>query len=82
MCQYDKCSTNSACGCFRMTAANDTGICGVLWLACSQLVACGPPNNVCYQPGHICVHHPRCFNHSICYPLSMTGQICPPLSSK
>jgi hypothetical protein len=65
-----------------MAGADDDGICGFLWLICSQLVSCAPPNNVCYQPGHVCVRHPRCFSHPVCYPLSMAGQICPPTSSK
>ncbi|CAF3434695.1 unnamed protein product [Rotaria sp. Silwood1] len=62
-----------------MAATNDSGICGFLWLTCSQLVSCGPFNNFCFQPDHICIRHSRCFNHPICYPSSMADQrICPP----
>ncbi|CAF4097439.1 unnamed protein product [Rotaria sp. Silwood2] len=65
-----------------MTASNESGICGFLWLTCSQLVSCGSFNHICYQPNHICVHHSRCFVHPVCYPLSMMDQaICPPKTS-
>ncbi|CAF0914802.1 unnamed protein product [Rotaria sordida] len=79
--QYGECSTNSACGCFHTKATEGSGICAFLWLTCSQLISCEPLNNVCYQPGHVCVHHSRCFNHPVCYPLSMTEPICPPIPS-
>jgi hypothetical protein len=81
--QYDRCSTNTACGCFHMTGATDTGICGFLYGPCSELVACETSNNFCYQPNHICVNHPRCYSHPVCYPTSMIDQrICPPITSK
>jgi hypothetical protein len=81
--QNDRCSTNSACGCLRMAGAGDAGICGFLYGPCSELVSCESTNNACYEPNHICVHHPRCYLHPVCYPVSMIDQrICPPLSSK
>lgn len=81
--QYDRCSTNNACGCLHMAGATDAGICGFLYTPCSELVACSFSNNLCYEPNHICVRHPRCFSHSVCYPISLIDQrICPPAQSK
>ena len=81
--QYGQCSTNTACGCFHMTDANDIGICGFLWAPCSQLVPCGSSNNACDNPDHICVRHPRCNSLPVCYPVSMIDQrICPPIKGK
>ncbi len=81
--QYDQCSTNGACGCFHMSGADDTGICGFLWVTCSQLALCGSSNNTCDDPDHICVRHPRCHSLPVCYPVSMIDQrICPPIKSK
>ncbi|CAF4379342.1 unnamed protein product [Rotaria sp. Silwood2] len=78
MSQYDQCSTNSACGCFHFAAAYNSGICGLLYVTCSQLSSCGSLNSLCYEPGHICVQHPRCHNLPVCYPSSMAAQeICP-----
>ncbi|CAF2949022.1 unnamed protein product [Rotaria sp. Silwood2] len=63
-----------------MASTNHSGICGSLWLTCSQLVSCGSSNNVCYQPDHTCVRHPRCYARPVCYPLSMTDErLCPSL---
>lgn len=81
--QYDQCSANSICGCFHTASNSNNSICGFLWVTCSELNSCGHPNNMCYEPNHICVHHPRCFQHPICYPLSETIQeICPPIIGK
>jgi hypothetical protein len=87
MSQYDQCSTNSICGCFHTIDNNNNnnnrGICGFLWLTCSEFVSCGSPNHMCYEPDHICVHHPRCHDHPVCYPLSKANeQICPLIISK
>jgi hypothetical protein len=66
-----------------MAGAADTGICGFLYGPCSELVSCEPSRNICYEPNHICVHHPRCSLHPVCYPVSMMDQrICPPITSK
>jgi hypothetical protein len=81
--QYGQCSADSACGCLHMTGGIDVGICGFMWVTCSELVSCASTNNVCYEPGHICIRHPRCHTIPVCYPVSMTNQqICPPISSK
>jgi N-acetylneuraminic acid mutarotase len=78
--QYDQCSMNGACGCFHMIGAHGTGICGFLWVTCSELVSCGSSNNVCDNPDHICVSHPRCHSLPVCYPVSMIDQrLCPPI---
>ncbi|CAF4863694.1 unnamed protein product, partial [Rotaria sp. Silwood2] len=61
-----------------MIGADNTGICGLLSITCSQLAPCESSNNPCSAPGHICVHHPRCHLLPVCYPLSMIDQrICP-----
>ncbi|CAF1210481.1 unnamed protein product [Adineta steineri] len=82
--QYGECSTNSACGCFHVTSANnDAGICGFRWLACSHLVLCNSPDYSCSQPNTTCVQHPQCNNLPVCYPVTMTDQsICPPMKNK
>jgi hypothetical protein len=82
--QNDRCSTSGACGCLQIVgSAAGTGICGFLHGSCSELVACENSNNFCYDPNTICIHHPRCFSHPVCYPNSMTDQrICPPIASK
>ncbi|CAF1271496.1 unnamed protein product [Rotaria sordida] len=81
MSQYDQCSSNSACACFHMEGAHNVGICGFQFVTCSELVACNRTNNHCHGSNHICVHHPRCHNLPVCYPVSMTGQeICPPIT--
>ncbi|CAF1259275.1 unnamed protein product [Adineta steineri] len=64
-----------------MPGAINAGICGFKHLTCSQFVPCTSPNNVCYEPGYICVHHPLCHTHPICYPLSMAGEpFCPAIT--
>ncbi|CAF3507101.1 unnamed protein product [Adineta steineri] len=78
--QYDRCSINSACGCFSKTNATDNGICAFLWATCSTLETCDVSNNKCHQPNTVCVRHPRCHERPVCYPISMAGQhICPPM---
>ncbi|CAF1463405.1 unnamed protein product [Adineta steineri] len=82
--QYDRCSTNSACGCFHRVGANDdAGICGFLWPTCSHLVPCNASTNICTEPNMVCVQHPRCHEQPLCYPMAMSKQnICPPLTNK
>ncbi|CAF4145454.1 unnamed protein product [Adineta steineri] len=82
--QYGECSTNSACGYFHITDANnDTGICGFRWLACSRLVLCNSSDYLCSQPNTTCVQHPQCNDLPVCYPVTMTDQsICPPMKDK
>ncbi|CAM4949627.1 unnamed protein product [Rotaria socialis] len=76
--QYDQCSTNGVCGCLHTANNANNSICAFLWVTCSELVGCASPNNMCYQPDHICIHHPRCFDGPMCYPLSKTKEdICP-----
>jgi hypothetical protein len=71
------------CGCFHRVGNSDSSICGFLWLTCSELVSCEHSNNICYQPDHICVRHPKCHDRPVCYPLSKANQqICPPITSK
>lgn len=83
MSQYEQCSTNNDCGYFPLTISDDSGICGFLWINCSRLEPCEIPNDYCENPGYICVHHPRCHNVPVCYPLSMIDQrLCPPKKSK
>ncbi|CAF0758796.1 unnamed protein product [Adineta steineri] len=78
--QYEQCSTNSACACFTMTDANDTGICALLSMDCASLLPCDFSNNTCHQSNTMCVRHPRCHDHPVCYPKSMIGkEICPPV---
>ncbi|CAF4210638.1 unnamed protein product, partial [Adineta steineri] len=82
--QYGECSTNSACGYFHITGANnDIGICGFRWLACSRLVLCNSSDNSCSQHNTTCVQHPQCNDLPVCYPVTMTDQsICPPMKDK
>ncbi|UJR24213.1 hypothetical protein I4U23_027180 [Adineta vaga] len=76
--QYGRCASNSACGCFHMTGANNVGICGFLWTSCSTHDLCDSINNTCAKDDHICVHHPRCTSQPVCYPVSMIDpRICP-----
>ena len=66
-----------------MIAADDSGICGFLWLTCSRLDSCKGADDHCEKSDHICVHHPRCQDRPVCYPLPMIDQrICPPPNSK
>ncbi|CAF2636165.1 unnamed protein product [Rotaria sp. Silwood2] len=79
MSQYDRCSPNSACACFYIAGAINIGICSDEFIDCSELVACERSNNLCLEPGHRCVHHPRCHNLPVCYPVpSFNRQLCPP----
>lgn len=81
--QYDRCSTNNACGCFHRINTNESSICGFLWTSCSRLEPCRPSDHICDQKDSICVQHPRCHNRPVCYPLSMMNQqICPSITSK
>ncbi|CAF4013882.1 unnamed protein product, partial [Rotaria sp. Silwood1] len=64
-----------------MTGADDTGICGLLTMTCSQLELCESLKNNGSEPGYVCVHHPRCHDRPVWYPLSMIDQrICPPMT--
>ncbi|CAF0846686.1 unnamed protein product [Adineta steineri] len=80
--QYGRCSQNSACGCFHMIGAQNDGIyVDFLWKSCSNLDLCDSSTNTCDKVDHICVHHPRCNSHSVCYSLSMIDpRICPPIT--
>ncbi|CAF1314240.1 unnamed protein product [Rotaria sordida] len=79
--QYDRCSLNSACACFHIPGAIDVGICTDEFVDCSELVACKSSNNHCFEPNHECVHHPRCHNLPVCYPVpSFNQQFCPPIA--
>ncbi|CAF0933792.1 unnamed protein product [Adineta steineri] len=82
--QYDRCSTNSACGCFhRVGTSDDTGVCGFLWPTCSHLVPCNASTNSCAQLNTVCVQHPRCHELPLCYPIALSKQnICPPKTNK
>ncbi|CAF0791768.1 unnamed protein product [Rotaria sordida] len=76
--QYDRCSLNSACACFHIAGAINVGICSDEFVDCSELVACESSNNLCREPNHRCVHHPRCHNLPVCYPVpSFNRQLCP-----
>ncbi|CAF4609818.1 unnamed protein product [Rotaria sp. Silwood1] len=79
--QYDRCSPNSACACFYIAGAIDIGICSDEFVDCSELVTCEQPDNLCHEPKHRCVHHPRCRNLPVCYPVSsFNRQLCPPIA--
>ncbi|CAF4397466.1 unnamed protein product, partial [Rotaria sp. Silwood2] len=76
--QYDQCSSNSMCACFYEVGANGTALCVNRFVTCSELVACYSSNNLCFKPNHRCLHHPRCNNHPVCYPVpSFNKQLCP-----
>ncbi|CAF1310580.1 unnamed protein product [Rotaria sordida] len=79
--QYDQCSLNSACACFYIAGAIDTGICTAIFTDCSKLVACKSPDNLCDEPNHRCIHHPLCHNRPVCYLVpSFNEQLCPPIA--
>ncbi|CAF1377009.1 unnamed protein product [Rotaria sordida] len=81
MSQYDRCSPNSACACFHIAGAINIGICGDEFVDCSALITCEQSSNVCHEPNHRCVHHPRCRNLPVCYPIpSFNQQLCPPIA--
>ncbi|CAF4246057.1 unnamed protein product, partial [Rotaria sordida] len=74
---YGRCSSNNACKCYPMAGANNVGVCTFIWKPCSLLVPCCSLQE-CSDPDSICVHHNRCSNSPICYPLSMIKEdICP-----
>ncbi|CAF1385416.1 unnamed protein product [Rotaria sordida] len=76
--QYGQCSGNMACGCLPLMNTDNGGICALLQVACSTLTSCANNNRTCYQPGHLCVKHPKCQNAPLCYPADMTLQVlCP-----
>ncbi|CAF1060851.1 unnamed protein product [Rotaria sordida] len=81
MSQYDRCSPNSACTCFYIAGAIGIGVCGYEFADCSELVPCEGSNNLCLEPNRRCVHHPRCHDLPVCYPVpSFNRQLCPPIS--
>ncbi|CAF1402946.1 unnamed protein product [Rotaria sordida] len=76
--QYGQCSGNMACGCLPLMNTDNGGICALLQVTCSTLTSCANNNRTCYQPGHLCVKHPKCQNAPLCYPADMTLQVlCP-----
>ncbi|CAF1017938.1 unnamed protein product [Adineta steineri] len=78
---YDTCSTNSGCGCFHMDVTPGVGVCGFLWVACAKLEPCdlSSAKKCSNENNTICVHHPRCHPHPVCYPTTMLDErICPP----
>jgi hypothetical protein len=81
--QYEKCSPNTGCSCLHIPGAINVGVCSYEFLAeCSELVKCDH-NNLCDKPDHRCVHHPRCHNLPVCYPVpTYNRQLCPPITSK
>ncbi|CAF4598398.1 unnamed protein product, partial [Rotaria socialis] len=81
--QYDRCSTNGGCACLYIAGTQNIGICSDQFLAdCSELVKCDH-NNLCDKPDHRCVHHPRCHNLPVCYPVpTYNRHLCPPITSK
>ncbi|CAF4200495.1 unnamed protein product [Rotaria magnacalcarata] len=82
MSQYDRCSRNSACACFHLTGASNTGICTDRYaVTCSELAPCNQSTNNCSQSDHICVHHPQCRDIPVCYPVpNYNKQFCPAIS--
>ncbi|CAF1014451.1 unnamed protein product [Rotaria sordida] len=80
--QYNRCSPNSACACFHIAGAIDIGICTDEFVDCSELVTCERSNNICSEPNHRCVYHPRCHNLPVCYSVpSFNRQLCPPIET-
>ncbi|CAF4497776.1 unnamed protein product [Rotaria sp. Silwood2] len=78
--QYGRCSPNSACACYHIASGLDIGICVDAFVDCSDLTECGDLDNTCYESNHRCVHHPRCHNRPVCYPVpSFNQQLCPPM---
>ncbi|CAF4742986.1 unnamed protein product [Rotaria sp. Silwood1] len=78
--EYSQCSSNPACRCLRLTADANRGICGFLYVTCSELVSCSGENRTCFTPDHVCVQHPQCQALPLCYPMRMaTNTMCPPL---
>ncbi|CAF1256509.1 unnamed protein product [Rotaria sordida] len=80
--QYNRCSSNSACACFHIAGATDIGICSGEFVDCSELAPCEHSTNLCREPNHRCVHHPRCHNLPVCYPVPrFNKQLCPPIAT-
>ena len=80
--EKNPCSKNSHCSCLPLKHGNETGVCGVVSVNCSQLVSCEAVNSGCY-PGEICAHLSQCGKAPVCYPLSLTDEhLCPPKSSE
>ncbi|CAF1252746.1 unnamed protein product [Rotaria sordida] len=43
---------------------------------------CEHSTNLCREPNHRCVHHPRCHNLPVCYPVPrFNKQLCPPIAT-
>ncbi|CAF3525638.1 unnamed protein product [Rotaria socialis] len=83
MSQYDRCSRNSACACFHLPGASNTGICTDRYaVTCSELTPCNRSTNSCSQSDHICVHHPQCHDIPVCYSVPNSNkQFCPPIAT-
>ncbi|CAF4499771.1 unnamed protein product [Rotaria socialis] len=78
--QYDQCSSNIACGCLPLMNIDNSSICVLLHVKCSDLVSCAENSRVCYRPAHQCVRHPQCHSTPVCYPEAMALQVlCPPI---
>ena len=81
MSPYGRCSSNSACGCIPMAGASNVGVCAFMWTFCAELQPCGPSLH-CPDRSHLCVHHSRCGDDPICYPVSMIDRsLCPSMQS-
>ncbi|CAF4252669.1 unnamed protein product, partial [Rotaria sp. Silwood2] len=78
--QYSQCSSNLACRCLKLAADTNAGICGLLYITCSELVLCSGENRTCFTSDHVCVQHPQCQALPLCYPIRMaTNIMCPSL---
>ncbi|CAF4286856.1 unnamed protein product [Rotaria magnacalcarata] len=80
MAQYDRCSTTNGCACFLIAGATNFGLCSYQYLVeCSQLTPCENSTNLCPRD-YECVHHPRCHDVPICYPVRAdNAELCPPI---
>ncbi|CAF3412945.1 unnamed protein product [Rotaria socialis] len=83
MAQYDRCSTTNGCACFLIAGATNFGLCSYQYLVeCSQLTLCENSTNLCPRD-YECVHHPRCRDVPICYPVRADNvELCPPILGK
>ncbi|CAM2713958.1 unnamed protein product [Rotaria socialis] len=83
MSQYDRCSRNSACACFHLPGASNSGICTDRYaVTCSELTPCHHSTNNCSQSDHICLHHPQCRDIPVCYPIpNYNKQFCSPIAT-
>ncbi|CAF3153377.1 unnamed protein product [Rotaria socialis] len=78
--QYSQCSSNPGCRCLKLPGDTNAGKCSFLHVRCSELSSCFGKNQACLQPDHVCVQHPQCQVHPLCYPISMTtNTMCPPI---